>query len=78
MITTHRQKIAMTYYKAYSALCLSNQENISDSDAKELREIRAILFKKYKKHDPDNSFDIFRWKEQEDNKALNSERGVKP
>jgi len=53
-----REKLAVKYYKAYSVLCHSLQENISGGDAEELREIRMLIFNKYKKYDPDNSFNV--------------------
>lgn len=52
------QKIALKYYKAYSALCHSVDEDIPEEDQNTLRVHRKELFAIYKFYDPDNSFDI--------------------
>ena len=57
---TPRQAIALKYYKAYGALCCSDDEDISSLEHVKLREYRKILFMKYKEYDPDNSFNLCR------------------
>lgn len=58
MKLTYNQKIAYKYYRAYGKLCHSVGEGIEKEEADEFRKMRALIFSKYKKYDPDNSFDV--------------------
>ena len=57
----HDQQIALRYYKAYAALCGYRGDGVSKEEQKELTEMRTVVFQKYKKYDPDNSFDVSKY-----------------
>ena len=55
-----RQKIALRYYKAFSATCLSVDEakDMSKEELAELRMFRRFAHQMYHEYDPKCSFDV--------------------
>lgn len=55
---TKDQKLAYKYYRAFGHLCCHTGENYTPEEHKELLKMRKKLIKKYKKYDPNSTFDL--------------------